>query len=150
LKGLLLIGPSYRRNKTPGLLPAIERYDGVFYMVARKYLTEMSNIDVLVMKDDFSLISGHAPLLYTPPEGENWRKRIIKKEILEEARKKNYAILRKNIDNGKYSEVFIAMGKTHAESLPDFSQFNIKIVFPTSRGLGSKAHALKNWLLGKG
>jgi len=35
-KRLLILAPSFGRRKGDGLLPTLERYDGLFYRVARK------------------------------------------------------------------------------------------------------------------
>jgi len=144
-----VLGPSYRRRKGSGSVPAIERYDGLFYRVARKYLKDVRDVDVLVMKDDLTLVDAKTPLPYTPPEGEKWGRQPISEESVERARKRNATILSKKLKDGGYSEVFIAMGKKYAEALPDYlSQYNVKVVFPTSGGPGPKALALKNWMSG--
>jgi hypothetical protein len=64
---LLILGPSFRRNKRSEPLPALERYDGLFFRVARKYLGNAKDVDVIVMKDDLTLVDGTAPLTYEPP-----------------------------------------------------------------------------------
>lgn len=46
-KRLLILGPAFRRRKEDGLLPAFERYDGLFYRVARKYLGDVKDMDVV-------------------------------------------------------------------------------------------------------
>lgn len=141
-----MIGPSYRRNESIGTLPAIERFDGLFYRVARKYLKDVRDVDVLVMKDDLTLVDAKTLLPYTPPEGEKWGGQSISEEDVERARKWNETVLSKKLKDGGYSEVFIAMGKKYAEALPDLSQYNVKVAFPTSGGLGPKALALKEWI----
>jgi hypothetical protein len=40
------------------------------------------------------------------------------------------------------------MGKQYAKALPDLSKFEVKVIFSTSRDLGPKAQALKQWLMG--
>lgn len=146
MRRLLVIGPSYRRNQSSSSLPAVERYDGLFYRVARKYLGNVRDVDVLVMKDDLTLVNGGTPLLYTPPKGGKWGMQTIPEAIVNKATKRNKATLSKKLKGGIYSEVFLAMGKMYAKALPDFSRYNIEVVFPTSGGAGSKAQALKNWM----
>lgn len=43
----------------------------------------------------------------------------------------------------------MAMGKRYAETLPDLTKFDVKVVFPLSGGPGPKAQALKNWISGE-
>jgi hypothetical protein len=148
-KRLLVLGPSFRRNRSDGVLPAIERFDGLFFRVARKYLDKAKDVDVLVMKDDLTLIDGKTPLPYTPPKGEKWGRQSFSKEFVAKARERNIVVLNKKLKNGKYSEVFISMGKKYAEALPDFSQYNLRVIFPTYGGPGPKAQALRGWLSGE-
>jgi hypothetical protein len=146
-KRLLILGPSFRRrmNETP--LPAFERYDGLFNRVARKYLSVVKDVDVIVMVDDLTLVDGSTPLLYSAPEGKQWGGKTISNHMVERARMMNKVYLAKKIKSKKYSEVFLAMGKEYAESLPDLAQFDTKVVFPRSGGPGPKARALKEWLV---
>ena len=145
---LLILGPSFRRRKDDGLLPALERYDGIFFRITRKYLSNAKDVDVVVMKDDLVLVDCKTPLTYNPPKGEEWGKQVFSKELLEEAREKNEVFLDKKLQGAKFSEVFIAMGKIYAEALPDFSKYNVRVVFPTKGGPGPKARALKKWITG--
>jgi len=145
-KRLLILGPSFRRRKDDGLLPALERYDGIFFRITRKYLGNAKDVDVLVMIDDLTLVEGNAPLAYSAPKGNEWGKQEFSEEMIEKAKAKNEKFLREKLKNRKYLEVFLAMGKQYANALPDLKQFNVKVVFPTYGGPGPKAQALKKWL----
>jgi len=145
---LLVISHSYRRNPSSCSLPAIERYDGLFFRIARKYLGNTEDVKVLVMKDDLTLIDANKLLPYAPPEGENWKTKSISKESIEKARKKNEIFLKKKLKQRKYSEIYLAMGKRYAEALPDLSSYGLEVKFPIHGGIGPKAQALKEWFLG--
>ena len=145
-KRLLILGPTFKRNKKSGVLPAIERYDGVFFRVSRKNLRGVKDVDVLVMNDDLILVNSKSPLLYSHPKGKKWGSLSVSKEVVRMAKKRNEIILGKKLKKRKYSEVFIAMGKKYAEALPDLSQYGLQIFFPTAGGIGPKAQALKEWL----
>jgi len=145
---LLILGPSFRRRKDKKPLPALERFDGLFFRVARKYLSKARDVDVVVMIDDLTLVDGNAPLAYREPEGSEWGKRRLSSEALERAKLANEKFLEEKLKNGRYSEVFLAMGKQYAKALPDLAKFGVKVIFPTSGGPGPKAQALKRWLTG--
>lgn len=145
-KRLLVLGPSFRRKKDEGLLPVFERFDGLFFRVARKHLKSVRDVDVIVMKNDLTLIGGNTPLAYDPPKGNKWSMQSLPKKAVDESRKRNQDYLDQKVRAGRYVEVFIAMGKKYTEALPDFSKYNVKVIFPTSGGLGPKAKALKEWL----
>ncbi|MEM2466757.1 MAG: hypothetical protein QXZ47_05670 [Candidatus Bathyarchaeia archaeon] len=144
---LLVLGPSFRRRREGGLLPALERFDGLFYRVARKYLSSVKDVDVVVMVDDLTLVDGDKPLAYREPVGSEWGKQKFSKEVLDKARAKNEDFLRKRLKNGRYSEVYLAMGRRYAEALPDLEEYGVEVVFPTSGGPGPKAQALKEWIM---
>jgi len=143
---LLILGPAFRRNKRSEPLPALKRYDGLFFRVARKYFENVRNLNVIVMKDDLTLVDGEAPLAYSPPKGDKWSVQALPKKVVHESKKRNQGYLDLKVRASRYTEVFIAMGKKYAEALPDFSKYNMKVIFPTSGGLGPKAKALKEWL----
>ena len=146
---LLILGPSFKRKRDAGLLPALERYDGIFFRIARRYLSNVKDVDVLVMADDLTLVDGNTPLAYHAPKGNMWSKQEFSVEIIEKAKAKNEVFLYNKLKNRTYSEVFLAMGKQYANALPNLEQINVKVIFPTHGGLGPKAQALKRWLLGK-
>ena len=148
-KRLLILGPSFRRNKANESLSALNRYDGVFFRVARKYLGKVKDVDVVVMRDDLTLVDGDAPMPYIPPIGDVWGRRSFSKEELEKAKEKNEDFLDKKIKRKEYSEVFIAMGKKYAKALPDLSRYDVRVIFPTHGGPGPKARSLKEWLTGE-
>jgi len=144
---LLVLGPSFRRRRGEGLLPALEHFDGLFFRVARKHLGGVRGVDVVVMVDDLTLVDGDTPLAYREPVGSEWGKQRFSEEALEKARIVNEKFFEKKLRNGRYSEVYLAMGRQYAEALPDLAKFGVKVVFPTSGGPGPKAQALKQWIL---
>jgi len=148
-RSLLILGPSFRRKKSSGSLPAIERYDGLFFRIARKYLKDIRDVDSTVMVDDLSLVDDTAPLPNIEPEGQHWGARKISKDSVERAKVKNRDFLDKKLRKRKYSEVFISMGKDYAQALPPLNQYALKVIFPASGGPGPKARALREWLQAK-
>ena len=142
---LLILGPSYRRREGEGLT-ALERYDGVFFRVARKHLT--SDVDVLVLTDDLRLVWGHEKLPYRPPIGKTWTAPRLRRGDVERARQQNEKTLDEVLGRGKYAEVFIVMGKQYLQALPDLSKYKTKITIAKG-GPGPKAQQLKQWLRGE-
>ena len=58
---LLVLGCSQTKRETPGLLPAIDRYDGSSYRVLRNYLRERewpSNLSVAILSAKYGLVGG--------------------------------------------------------------------------------------------
>jgi len=58
---LLVLGCSQAKRETPGLLPAIDRYDGSPYRVLRNYLRERewpANLSVAILSAKYGLVGG--------------------------------------------------------------------------------------------
>lgn len=146
-KALLILGPSFRRKSGPERLTALERFDGLFFRVARKYLKTTKRVDVAVMLDDLTLTNGSTLLPYIEPEGTKWGGKLILKTMVKNAVEKNQDYLVNKLKGNKYIEVFVAMGKQYAAALPDLTAFEVKVIFPASGGPGPKAQALKEWLI---
>jgi hypothetical protein len=119
----------------------------VLNRIAKKYACKFKDLDVSVMLDDLTLVDSATFVPFTKPEGANWRKRTVKREVVEKAVAKNRDYLTNKLEkNKKYSEVFVSMGKKYAAALPDLAKYGTTILFPTGKGLGPKAAALKQWL----
>lgn len=58
---LLVLGCSQSKRETPGLLPAIDRYDGSSYRVLRSYLRERqwpTSLSVAILSAKYGLVGG--------------------------------------------------------------------------------------------
>jgi len=146
---LLILGPSYRRNPSPEPLPAIERYDGLFYRIVRRHVNKLreKDIDVIIITEDLDVVTPETKLPYKPPVGESWRSlppirkdpervELLKSRILELVRER------------RYEEIFIALNKHYQELLPDLTAYTRKVI-ASFKGMGPKAQALKKWLTGE-
>lgn len=80
---LLLLACSNRKIRSKGLMPAIERYDGVNYRVIHKLQREgrfPKNVDVKILSAKFGLIDAQTPIPYCEPprhRGEKYRQDIV-------------------------------------------------------------------------
>lgn len=66
VKQLLVLGCSQTKREAPGLLPAIDRYDGSPYRVLRSYLRERewpSNLSVAILSARYGLVGGFTGIL---------------------------------------------------------------------------------------
>ena len=143
---LLILGPSYRRNPSPEPLPAIERYDGLFYRIVRKYIDKLKekDIDVIIVTEDLDVVTPETKLPYKPPVGESWRSLPPVKRNPKKTEMLRNQIL-KIVRGRKYEEIFIALNRHYRALLPDLTAYTGKVVF-SFRGMEPKAQALKQWL----
>ena len=143
LAKLLILGPSYRRNPSPEPLPAIERYDGLFYRIIRRNIdaAKKKNIDIIIITEDLEIVTPETMLPYRPPIGEKWKTMppMSKDPIkIEKLRNKILELIKSK----KYDEIFIALNKYYQALLPDLSSYT-KMILADFKGLGPKARALK-------
>ena len=144
-KRLLILGPSFRRKNGDTNLSAFDRYDGLFYRIAKKYLSRAKDLQILVMTDDLILVKGSTLLPYVAPKGTHWSEQIETSNV-ETAVQKNRIFLERILTKTQFREIFIAMGQKYAFALPEMTQYGAKVVFPSTGGLGPKALALQRWL----
>jgi len=143
---LLILGPSYRRNTSPEPLPAIERYDGLFYRIIRRNMDKVKEkgIDIIIITEDLELATPETKLPYKPPVGNKWRTLPPTTRDPEKVEKLRNQIL-EIVKNKRYDEIFIALNKHYQALLPDLAPHTKKII-SDFEGLGPKAKSLKEWL----
>lgn len=64
---MLLIACSNRKKRDKGLMPAIERYDGVNHLVIKKLMREgkfPDNVDIKILSAKFGLIDAAMPIQF--------------------------------------------------------------------------------------
>lgn len=145
---LLLTSCSQRKNQSPGLLPAMDRYDGPTYRTLRKFCTDgipPAPLDVVI-------ISAKHGLLQCKQLIENYDQRITAVRA-DELRPKVQAKLKGLIENkrecpfslGAYDQVFINLGKTYRQTLEGF-HWGLISTLEASGGIGQKNAQMKAWL----
>ena len=144
---LLILGPSYRRNPSPEPLPAIERYDGLFYRIVRKYIDKIKekDIDVIIVTEDLDIVTPEMKLPYKPPVGERWKTLPPIEKDPEKVKLLRNQIL-KLVKERRYEEIFVALNRYYQVLLPDLAAYTGKMIV-SFKGIGPKAQALKQWLL---
>jgi len=137
---LLLFACSQRKRTDDGLLPAIERYDGVNFRVLQKakrekYLPE--NLDVLIISAKYGLIEARTPI-------ENYDLKMTKQRAAE-LQVQVSKDLDKYLSKMSYDKIFINLGKTYLTVIASsgkISRLNGKIIYATGR-IGQKMAQMK-------
>jgi hypothetical protein len=144
---MLIIGPSYKRVPIKEEIPAIDRYDGVFYRVTRKNLGNQ-NIKIMILTEDLRLIDAYKKIPYDGPKGDRWNQckmKDYKKSFIDKMKRQNKNVISLILNHKDIDEIFIAAGAIFRRALPDFKDFKVKIILPHG-GLGATAKSLKEWL----
>ena len=149
-KKLLIVAESYRRAKEPTEpIPAIERYNGVFFRVIRSLERKgkLRGIDVIIISTTFGVLNIHSKIPYYEPKKGPWG--FISKEG--DFQPKRNQILRKLksiLRKRKYEEIYVNLGRGYSELVKGFEGFaDAQITHAVGSGLIPKASHMKSWIL---
>jgi len=141
---LLILSCSQRKRRGPGLLPAIERYDGVSFRVIRKAMREgrwNENIDVLIL-------SAKHGFLKVDDKIEDYDEEITK-ERANELKGPVLAALQECLRQRSYADIFVNMGKGYLAALPEWHRLlsgtDTRVIYPEG-GIGKKLSSMKEWI----
>jgi len=147
-KKLMIISASSRLIKEPTKpLPAIERYDGVYFRVLRKSLREgkLRNIDILVLSEKFGLVWASNKIPFHEPHPGAWGSLSLSKKDMNKLRKENLQKVKKIIT--RYSEIYVNVGRKYFKLIEGFEKFTTcQITYAIGKGLGPKASHMKEWV----
>lgn len=150
MKNLIIISGSTRIIKDiPRPIPAIQRFDGVFIRLIRKYLKKARDIDILILSPVYGLISGEEKIEYKEPIGENWRKLKFDSNAISRMRESNLRMLRKWLSKRNYAEIYINVGKNMLKLIEGFEQIvpqTTKVTYAQGSGIGPKMTHMKSWI----
>jgi hypothetical protein len=137
---------SQRKRSEPGLLPAIERYDGVHFRVLRKAQREgnwPANFNVLIVSAKYGLLELNTAI-------ERYDMRMTLKQAMQ-IRPLVLPILTERIKSITYAEVFLNVGRTYQVSLEGWNvglNRDTTVVYATG-GMGQRARQMRSWLIEK-
>lgn len=142
MKRLLILSCSQRKRSEPGLLPAIERYDGPLFGVARKFLHEQPDgaLSIYILSAQFGLISAEMEI-------PNYNRKMTSKR----AGELHFQVLEKFNDalqNNAPSKLFIALGKNYWRALAGYERLlpiNLELTIATGSP-GRRQAELLIWL----
>jgi hypothetical protein len=143
---LLIVACSQRKCVTPGVLPALERYDGVYFRVLRKARREgywPAKLDVLIVSAKYGLLEANTPITHYDVR--------MTREQATRLRPLVVPPLAEWIASRTYTEIFLNMGKTYHMALDgwDVSLTRDITVLYAKGGIGQKASQMRTWLLEK-
>ena len=148
MKNAIIVAASARRKKEPiKSIPALDRYDGIFFRVIKKYLREgkLKNTDIIIVSEKLGVLLQYERIPYYEPTPGKWGP-IKDKEKIKESRRRNIAKLTKILKN--YSTIYVNLGKDYLKLIEGFDGLTEgRIVFAAGKGLGPKALHMKKWIL---
>ena len=148
-KKLLVLTTSIRLNEeTKEPIPAIERYNGVYFRVLRKYLREgrLRNTDILIVSERYGLIWSDDKIPFYEIQGRMGFLNLDEKAI-ERLRQENLQKLEKILD--RYSEIYVNVGKEYMRLIKGFEKLASGRIIYASGSFGAKAAHMKEWILSR-
>ncbi len=149
MKRCLIIGCSKSKIKSPGHIPALQRYDGPSFRVLRRFLAAESpphaegKVDVFILSAEFGLIKGAKPICVYDRRLTRRRAGELRPMVLDSFKDK--------IAAQNYAQLFLSMGQTYLLALAGYEDLlPPTIEVKVSKGtFGRKLTELKAWLNGR-
>jgi hypothetical protein len=140
LSALLVISCSERKLRRPRRpIPAIERYDGVFYRLLRKARREgilNADITIVILSARFGMLTTDSPIPYYDQSMNTDRLRVLQPSIRRGLKR---LLLKK-----KFDQVYVNLGRSYAPAVEPLSE--IRNAVWASGGIGQRAQLMKRWL----
>lgn len=143
-KSLLIISCSGRKIKTPGAIPAYQRYDGQMYRVIAKAQREAyfpkDVLDIVIISAKFSFLKWDDKIadyeqLMTDKQADTLRASVQDD-------------LKSFLDGKDYDTMYINLGAKYRKTLEDFDWDEyFSEVIEAEGGIGKKLAQLKGWLI---
>lgn len=140
-----------KRHQPKEPIPAIERYEGVFFGVVRKLKREgkLQGVDIVIVSQEYGIIGPNSKVPYYESKSKDFGSRIdLTKDEVEKIRRENLVKLASIIKEMHSSEIIINVGKAYLkliEGLEDLTR--AKIIQVEGRSLGLKAKKLREIMI---
>lgn len=139
MSSLLLLACSARKRDEPSTpIAAIERYDGVFFRVLRKWLRQTlnPNLDVLIVSAEFGLIGATTPI-------PDYDRRMTPRRALELASKVQ-TDFRCFTSRGQHRRIFVNLGEDYRSAVAGLNELDGAVW--AKGAIGKRARQMKQWL----
>jgi hypothetical protein len=150
LRRLVIIPSSRRVVKEPAEpIPALQRLDGVFVRLVRKYYNQLYDTDVLILSLPYGLIKAEARIGYKEPIIGDWRKPVLSESDIKRLKKSTISELKNIFSKKQYDEVYITLGKNIMKSIEGFGKVipeSTKVTYAQGKGIGPKITHMKIWI----
>lgn len=150
-KRLMIVSASTRlKESATEATPALMAYDGIFARVLRRYIREgnVEERDVLFVSPLLGLLRGIEPLPRHESSKKDWHNPKVDRNQQEILNQKALNLLKDIAKSGKYSEVYINVGKELHSIIEGIEGvLSCRIVYAEGSGIGPKAAHMKKWML---
>jgi len=150
LKKLIIVSGSSRVLKEPSdPIPAVQRFDGVFIRLIRKYYKQLRGFDILILSPVYGLIGAEEKIGFKEPIRGSWRGLILDKTDISRLRESSLPTLEKLLAKRQYDEIYVNVGRKLLRTIEGFEEIvprTIKITYSEGEGIGPKMTHMKEWI----
>lgn len=150
MKKLIIVSGSTRLLKEPAEpIPAIQRFDGVFIRLVRKYHKQLRDFDILILSPLYGLIKAEEKIGFIEPIQGSWRDLNLNENEISKLRESSLSTLQKLLKKKQYGEIYVNVGKNMLKIMKGFDKIvpqTIKITYAQGPGIGPKMAHMKNWI----
>lgn len=155
MRRLLMISSSTAIRPNPGLIPALDRYDGPVYRLLRAHRDEGHRLPIiLILSASYGLISGKHPI---PADQSDERltgskaRRAVHDRARDELRRAWWTAQDRYMVAGKlHTEVFLALAPRFEPDISPHLSEPVEPVYTAAHGpMGEQLQQLKDWLKAK-
>jgi hypothetical protein len=140
---LLIVSCSQRKRPDPGLLPALDRYDGGHFRILRKARRERywpETMDMLILSAKYGLVAGSTPITNYDQKITRDRAKELHSQVLQ--------VLQTCTRQHTYREVYVDLGQAYQAAVEGLAQvFNGSLIVYAKGRIGQRLAQLQSWLV---
>jgi len=144
------VSGSTRLVKEPSSpIPALQRFDGVFMRLIRKYKGKLRGVDILIVSPVYGSVMAEEEIGFKEPLSGSWRKLVLSNSQLARLRESSLSTLQKLLTKRHYDEIYVNVGKNMLKIIEGFDETALqktKITYAQGKGIGPKMSHMKNWM----
>lgn len=137
---LLIQSCSNRKREASSRIPALERYDGYFFRIIKKAMSEgalRDDIDIVILSAEFGLIDLDDPIPMYDRQMTSKRAEELRDDVL--------SSLASRVRTDGYETVVVNMANEYEKAIEGIdSQLDIDVSRISGRGIGAKGRKLKH------
>jgi hypothetical protein len=150
LKKLIIVSGSTRAFREPAYpIPAIQRFDGVFIRLVRKYHKQLRDFDILILSPVYGLIKAEKKIGFVEPIRGSWRNLNLSESAISKLRETSLSTLQKLLKKKQYEEIYVNVGKSLLRTIEGFDKMvpqAVTITYAQGSGVGPKMAHMKKWI----
>jgi hypothetical protein len=150
LRNLIIVSGSARVAREPAEpVPALQRFDGIFTRLIRKYHKQLRGFDILIVSPIYGLVTAEQKIGFRQPVNGSWRDPLLADKDVSRLRESSLLTLRNILARQQYDEIYVNVGKNMLRIIDGFEKMaprRTRITYAEGPGIGPKLTHMKKWI----